>query len=480
MPSVVNYTPPPTIRRFMLSNAPVRILMGPVGSGKSSGNCIEIVRRAGEQEADKNGRRRTRGLVVRNTYKQLKRTTIKTFRDWFPAGEAGIWRESDLTFLLRLGDVECEVLFMALDTQEDVANLLSLEATFMYINECREIRPDVMKDIIATKRIGRFPSMKDGTGATWSGIFGDTNPPTEGTYWHYMLEGLNPDSDMHEPMPNSWEVFKQPSGRSPEAENVENLKPGYYDTTDMSDEKIRVYIDGEYGLSKGGRPVWPMFARNLNVAPTKLNPTPYLPVVIGLDPGRTGAAIFMQQNLSGQVLILDELLADGVGAARFITESVMPLINARYEGMKLLVSSDPAGMARSQTEERSVVDVWRAHGFVVKAAYSNNLQPRIEAVDHFLGRRTQAGEAFLISPHVRHLVAAMSGGYKYKLRKDGATDKSDEPVKDSHSHPSDATQYGCMRFIKGGLDAAALLRPPTPPRTRPLILHRPADMRTGY
>lgn len=451
-----------------------------MGSGKSSGCCIEIVRRAREQVADRAGRRRTRCLVVRNTYRQLKKTTIKTFRDWFPHGEAGVWRESDLSFLLQVGDVECEVMFIALDTAEDIANLLSLETTWIYINECREIQPEVMKEIIATKRIGRYPSMKDGTGATWSGIWGDTNMPVENTYWYYMMEGLNPNSDLHESLPNSWAVFKQPSGRSPDAENIENLKPGYYDTTDMSDEKVRVYVDGEYGLSKGGRPVWTMFTRALNVANTRLNPIAHLPLIIGLDPGRTGAVIFMQQNLSGQVLVLDECLADGVGAARFITESVMPLLNAKYEGMKILVSSDPAGLARAQTEERSVVDVWRAHGFVVKAAYSNNLQPRIEAVDHFLGRRTQAGEALLISPHLRHLIAAMSGGYKYKLRKDGATDKSDEPIKDNHSHPADAMQYGCMRFIKGGLDIAALLRLPVLKRTTPLVQHRPADMRTGY
>lgn len=44
-----------------------------------------------------------RCLGVRNPYKQLKRTTIKTFKDWFPRGEAGIWKETEQTYILRLG-----------------------------------------------------------------------------------------------------------------------------------------------------------------------------------------------------------------------------------------------------------------------------------------------------------------------------------------------------------------------------------------
>lgn len=478
MPTIVNYTPPPTVRRFMLSDAPMRVLMGPVGSGKSSGSVIEIARRGGQQAPDKHNRRRTRALVVRNTYKQLKRTTIKTFKDWFPPGEAGVWKESELTYWLRLGDVECEVLFLALDTPDDISNLLSLEATFVYVNELREIAPDVMKEIIATKRIGRFPSVKDGVGATWSGIFGDTNPPRRDSWWYYMMEKLNPDSEDHEPLLNSWEVFKQPSGRRAEAENVENLPAGYYGTTDMTEDEIRVYVDGEYGMSRGGKPVWPMFNQALHVAREMLHPVPHLPVIVALDPGRTGACVFMQQNLSGQVMVVDELIAEAQGAERFILERVEPLINARYAGMKILVAMDPAGISKAQTEERSVADVWKQAGFAVKAAVSNNLDPRISAVDSFLCRRTAAGEAFIVSPHCRRVIEAMCGGYRYKVSRQGVT--AAEPAKDRHSHPADAVQYGCMRFRNGNLDAAKVLRPRNANRIVVRPTYRPADLRTGY
>ena len=51
----INYTPPPTGRKFMESNAKMRVLMGPVGSGKSVTCSFEIVRRASLQEPDERG-----------------------------------------------------------------------------------------------------------------------------------------------------------------------------------------------------------------------------------------------------------------------------------------------------------------------------------------------------------------------------------------------------------------------------------------
>ena len=43
MPLEINFTPAPTVARFMRSDAKMRVLMGPVGSGKSVGSCFETV-----------------------------------------------------------------------------------------------------------------------------------------------------------------------------------------------------------------------------------------------------------------------------------------------------------------------------------------------------------------------------------------------------------------------------------------------------
>ena len=184
----INYEPPPTGRLFMLSNAKMRVLLGPVGSGKSVTCSFEIIRRASEQQPDARGKRRSRWAVVRETARQLQDTTIKTFLDWFPPGECGDFMRTTKTYLFRMGDVEAEIMFRALDDADDVANLNSLELTGAWFNECRDIHPDIVDAM--SKRIGRFPSKKDG-GPSWHGMWGDTNPPTMDTWWYYQMEGLD-------------------------------------------------------------------------------------------------------------------------------------------------------------------------------------------------------------------------------------------------------------------------------------------------
>jgi len=228
----INYTPPPTGKKFMESDAKMRVLMGPVGSGKSVTCSFEIIRRASLQEPNANGVRKTRAAIVRETARQLQDTTIKTFLDWFPPGVCGEYMRTTKTYFFKVGDVECEIMFRALDDSDDVANLNSLELSFAWFNECRDIHPDIVDAM--SKRVGRFPSKKDG-GPTWHGMWGDTNPPTMDTWWYYQMEGLDP-KDGVSPNNNGWDVFKQPSGRSPYAENITNLPDGYYDTQGRSEE----------------------------------------------------------------------------------------------------------------------------------------------------------------------------------------------------------------------------------------------------
>lgn len=230
----IDFNAPPTVSDFLDSNAFVRVIVGPVGSGKSSGSVMEILRRAMEQAPGPDGFRRSRWAVVRNTYRQLKDTTRKTFEQWLPSPQLGEWRESDFAFDLWFNDVRAEILFRALDRPEDVGKLLSLELTGAYVNEVREVPKGVIDAL--TARVGRYPAMRDG-GPTWSGIWCDTNPWWAG-HWGSKLE-----AEGHE----DFAFFRQPGGRSPDAENVENLPPRYYEQISVGKdaEWIRVYVDGE-------------------------------------------------------------------------------------------------------------------------------------------------------------------------------------------------------------------------------------------
>jgi len=422
----------------MQSNAKMRVMCGPVGSGKSVTGCFEIVRRASEQAPDQNGMRKTRFAVVRETARQLADTTIKTWLDWFPDTVCGNYMRTTKTYFFRLGDVECEVMFRALDDADDVANLNSLELTGAWFNECRDIHPDIVDAM--SKRIGRYPSMKDG-GPSWFGMWGDTNPPTIDTWWYYQMEHIDP-KDGVSPNANGWEVFKQPSGRSPQAENIENLPDGYYDTQGRSDEYIRVYIDGEYGLSSAGMPIYKYFRPDYHMAKQYLRPfvNGTRPIVIGMDLGLTPAAVFGQLDPRGRALILGECVSFDMGIKRFIQTVLKPYIYERFSGAPILVVVDPAGIQRAQTDERSAVDIIKAEGLKVMPAKTNNVTARISAVDDYLMRQVDGEAGFLLDPRCTALKAAMMGGYRYKPKGDGDIDKN------RHSHVAEALQYLCLQI----------------------------------
>lgn len=241
----LTYKAPPTVARFMRSNARVRAIVGPIGSGKSSGCCVEVLRRASEQKPHK-GLRATRAVIIRNTYRELEDTTRKTFEQWIPEA-IGKWSEKDFTFTIDkpLADgtrLHCEVLFRALDRPEHVKKLLSLELTFAYINEARQV-PKAILDMLGG-RVGRYPAMKDG-GPSWYGIWMDTNPWHTG-HWGYKL--------FSKERPEGFELFEQPDALGPQAENLENLVPGYYvdQQAGKDTEWINEYLRAKYPSHEKG------------------------------------------------------------------------------------------------------------------------------------------------------------------------------------------------------------------------------------
>ena len=63
--------------------------------------------------------------VVRNTWPQLRDTTIKTYLEWFPEAYFGRYTVTDHRYMIRYMDCEIELIFKALDTPDDVRDLLS-------------------------------------------------------------------------------------------------------------------------------------------------------------------------------------------------------------------------------------------------------------------------------------------------------------------------------------------------------------------
>ena len=453
---------PPVVSAFVQSNARHRFILGPFGSGKSVGSQWDVPRRAAMQAPSSvDGRRKSRYAIIRNTMPQLRDTTMKTWFDWFPNGSLGYYKETGKTYYIKQNDIDCEVIFRALDDASDVKNLLSLELTGAYLNEFRDIAREIVEALDG--RIGRYPRMNEG-GPTWTGIWGDSNMPEEGSYWERTCEGYDPD-DSKTKKDNEWSVFKQPPGMirtasgeyidNPLAENIENLPPGYYKhlITGKTDEFIRTFVMCEYGRSKGGKPVHPMFNREIHVAKSPIIPNPKNLLLISADFGLTPAIVLKQQDAFGRVLALDEIVTFGMGIERAIETKLLPLLRRKYDGYDCQVTGDPSGNSGSQADETSCADIFRRYARKglgkVKLAWSNNPVHRQGATDHFLSMLVDRGmPAYQIDPGCEWLIQALGGKFQFKKTKDGR--ESAEVEKNDFSHIGEANQYADMFWERGG------------------------------
>ena len=91
----LDYSTSPIVWKFLQDKSFVRGLMGPVGSGKSYACASEIMLKAVRQKpSPKDGIRYSRFVIVRNSYPELRTTTIKTWLELFPEHTWGNMRWS--------------------------------------------------------------------------------------------------------------------------------------------------------------------------------------------------------------------------------------------------------------------------------------------------------------------------------------------------------------------------------------------------
>jgi len=473
--ATVVYNATPTAARFHASPKFVRGIMGPVGSGKSTACCMELLRRGSEQEPEpETGVRKTRFVVVRNTYRELKDTTVKTWLEWFPEAHFGRFNWSDMSQRIRVRDMEMEVLFRALDREADVKKLLSMEVTGGWINEAREIPKGIVDAL--SDRVGRYPSMKSGVRCTWSGVIMDTNPPDDDHWWHRLAE---------EETPEGWEFFRQPGGLvevadgvfepNPEAENIARfdslgnvlqagIEPDYYvkRRAGKALEHIRCYYCGKYTFVADGRAIFPEFHHNIHVV-DGLEPVRGIALGVGIDFGLTPAAVLGQQLPNGRMIIVDELVTEDMGCLRF-GGLLLPMLTGQYAGFEVTAPwGDPAGEQRAQTDERTPFEILRAMGIPARPSPvpGNDFTIRREAVASGLTRLIDGKPALIISSKCKRLIKALAGGYCFRRLAVGGERYADKPDKGMFSHVAEAAQYLLCGF---GAGRALVSRPQTGPR----------------
>lgn len=474
---MINYTPSPIGLQFHESDKFVKMVCGPYGSGKSIMCAMDLLYYACAQPPAPDGMRYTRVGVIRSTYRELIDSTRKSLMEVLPA-ECGTITMSAATarglYTIPLPDnttVHLELNLIALKTPEDCAKILSMNWSFVWINEATGVSPEILATVLT--RIGRYPSQDLG-GTNWGGVLMDFNQPEQGSWLDMYMK--NPEEN--------WLVLTQPPAAfkrqdeqgniyyevNPDAENLRNLgSKEEGDPDDMPPEQrgMRYYQNQINILMREGRedkiqnlycmldvpvvdgkPVYPSFNPEKHVAQSEIIPVMFTEIIIGMDQSGIHPAAVVMQNQNGKWCVMDELYAANEGFENFIYGMLVPLLRAKYSTNKVIAAIDPSNNRDSWqaiTPKARLEEI----GIPAVTEISNSPKIRIQTVEHMLNLDVGG---LLISPKCTKLIRGFTHEYRYRQMRTSGTIGvvyTPQPEKNDSSHFHDALQYAALLIQQG-------------------------------
>jgi hypothetical protein len=257
------------------------------------------------------------------------------------------------------------------------------------------------------------------------------------------------------------EVFIQPGGREPDAENLHNLPKGYYAIQAAANKHRPDYvarmIDNKFVPMQHGQPVNPQFDYRQHVRPLEWDRR--RPLIVGVDQGLFAAAVASQRTVMGGLRTLREAVMfreDGKTLAKIGPTAagamVRTMIADNFPELHpddLRVVADPAAWAAADRADHEM-DWVRAFskglGHKVRKAKSNKQTLRNEAIWRAMGER----DGYAVDPACKHLIRGHLGGYHYRQRRDRRWRRRDaRPPRDRRHDPHPRLRRRAIRGARG-------------------------------
>lgn len=462
------FTPPgPKAAGWLHSNAPMSFIMGPVGSAKTTTGamkCLNVARL--QHPSTKDGVRKAHILAVRKNYRQMHRSLLPSWFSVWPRdfGEVEFEKDGPVKHTMkiaddRFGEILLIVEFASIGDHDIESFIRGYQPTAVWLNEVDEMPPGSLG--LLYQRCGRAflserPDPSVVAPVEYSKIFGDLNAPDEDNWFNedYILN-----------MPEDCELWEQPSGFSPNAENLSALRridPDYYQNlakrmrADSGDWAVRRFIENKTGYSRSGEPVYASFNDRIHTGSDMMEPYPGSPIIIGLDQGLTPAAAFCQAP-GERFLILSELVTPEGDAesAMGMGQRVGRHLLANYPGFArqggFVIAPDPASKQRTGGNDlRKWVEHFR-QGVVeivgaapLKLPVSNNIALRVGPVNAYCNAIVRGEPALQLHPRCRYVRRGFNGGYRLERVQGKDRVFKDKPDKGPYSHVMNAVEYAAM------------------------------------
>jgi hypothetical protein len=164
-----SFTPPgPVCASYIRSQGPIDCITGPAGSGKTVGSIFKVIRLTiALMPVCSDGVVRVRGAVLRDNYRALYRTTLRSWFNWFPPDWGGAvftgGQDRPAQHIMKLSTVrngkevpvELTVDFFAVGDVAIEELLKGYETSWFWVNEADLLHPRVIP--FCYSRTGRYP-----------------------------------------------------------------------------------------------------------------------------------------------------------------------------------------------------------------------------------------------------------------------------------------------------------------------------------
>ena len=390
-------------------------------------------------------------LFIRDTFENLKRTTMQEFFRWFPDGVFGTYHAGDRCYHwdeARTG-LRGKVYFMGVEDDVDASKIASMPLAGFAIDEPSGAAGEssAVSEFVFDTAFAqlRQPGMK------WYAAKLAQNNPDEShwTYRRFVDPGTPPDESI--PL-----LEMQDSGfmawQTREPENVHNLPPGYYEnmakTWAHRPDLVNRFVKGEYGFQQVGKAVTPEWNDRFHLA-RGLEPVKGVPLHLLYDGGLNPTCIITQITPLGHWLILEAHVGDRIGMYELIEDVIKPTLTSRYDGFVYTHTGDPnlrSGEQSSVNQSAARLIEQELGGKFVPGPIT--VRERVEPLRAVL-RRMHGGQAMVMvdRDRAKDVWHALRGGWHYHITRGG---QIGDIKKNMHSHPGDSMGYGAARFFPLG------------------------------
>lgn len=470
-------SPGPVSDAFLLSRAFVQVIIGPVGSAKTVTGLRKLRRIAQQQKGVTDDRgvtwRKARVGVIRESYPNLEKNTLPSWFRIHPESDGKFgWRapySHRLQLILKRDDdgraidvCEFEIEFRAIGDKSVEEVCRGWEVNAVLIDEA-DLQPADLLSYLSG-RVGRFSDLDPEMVVDPTIILSLNAPYVDNWVFKFAIERdfaelLDEEVMQYLKGRPLIEVFIQPSGFAPDAENLHNLPNGrgYYVVQRALNKHRPDYVarmlENKFVPMQHGQPVNPGFRYDEHVQDLDWDKGRKL--IIGLDQGLYAAATFLQRTAANQLRTLRETVMmreDGkslmkIGPTAF-GQMLKATISQHFPDLHssaVRVVCDPAAFVAGDREDNEhdwVLAVKKALGLPIYRAKSNSPQLRNEAIHRAQAER----DGYAVDRSCKHLIRGHLGGYHFrKAEISGGEVRGHLEIADTvYTHVCDSEQYGAL------------------------------------